>query len=372
MRIRYGKNEKGKIIRLAEIYSLNEHNVSRDKIDWDARKIITRLQSVGYEAYIVGGAVRDLLLDKEPKDFDIATDATPNQIKRVFRNSRIIGRRFRLVHIYFANDKIIEVATFRSVDSGERDAQIFGTVEEDALRRDFSLNALFYDPESEEILDFVGGVKDIRKKVLRSVIPLDFTFIEDPVRMIRAVKYAVGTDSRIPFLLKRKIKKSAPLLHDCSLSRMSEELFKILQSGTAYDCFMKFREFHLFETILPQFSVLIDAKGKSYEDKFFQSMKELDRQIRGGEKRRSHMLYYLLDSYLNETGAYAKGKQTSFKDVIHRAKGSLKPLIAPNSEIDEAVKLILRKRKIWSNQRSSRSKNRRRKGKQKGVIQEGG
>ena len=372
MRIRYGRNEKGKLVRQAEIYSPVEHKISRDAIDRDARKIVSRLQSVGFEAYIVGGAVRDLLLDRKPKDFDIATNATPNQIKRVFRNSRIIGRRFRLVHIYFANDKIIEVATFRAIDSGEREEQIFGTVEEDAMRRDFSLNALFYDPENEEILDFVGGVSDINKKILRSVIPLNLTFHEDPVRMIRAVKYAVGTNSRIPFLLRRRIKKSAPLLHDCSISRISEELFKILQSGTAHDCFKKFREYHLFETILPQFSILIDAKGHRYEDIFFKSMKELDTQVNGGEKRRSHMLYYLLDSYLNETGAFSKGTQTLYKDVIKGAKGALKPLIAPNREIDEAVKHILRKRKIWSNQRSTRSRNRRRKGKLAVSNQEGG
>ncbi|MDC7220389.1 MAG: polynucleotide adenylyltransferase PcnB [Spirochaetales bacterium] len=372
MRIRYGRNDKGKLVRQAEIYSLDEHNISRDRIDRDAKKIISRLHSVGYEAYVVGGAVRDLLLDRKPKDFDIATDATPNQIKRVFRNSRIIGRRFRLVHIYFANDKIIEVATFRAIDSGERDEQIFGSVEEDALRRDFSLNALFYDPENEEILDFVGGVKDIRKRVLRSVIPLDVTFDEDPVRMIRAVKYSVGTESRIPFFLRRAIKKNAPLLHDCSISRMSEELFKILQSGNAEACFRKFRDLKLFQTILPQYSVLIDEKGKSYEDKFFEAMETLDRHVRGGEKRRSRMLVFLLDNYLEETGAFERGKQTSFKEVIKRSKGALKPLIAPNREIDEAVKQILRKRKIWSNQKSSRSRNRRRKGKQATASQEGG
>ncbi|MDC7223054.1 MAG: polynucleotide adenylyltransferase PcnB [Spirochaetales bacterium] len=372
MRVRYGRNEKGKLIRQAEIYSLDEHNISRDRIDRDARKIISRLHSVGYEAYVVGGAVRDLLLDRKPKDFDIATDATPNQIKRVFRNSRIIGRRFRLVHIYFANDKIIEVATFRSIDSGERDEQIFGTVDEDALRRDFSLNALYYDPDNEEILDFVNGVRDIKKKILRSVIPLDKTFQEDPVRMIRAVKYSVGTGSRIPFLLRRKIKKSAPLLHECSISRMSEELFKILQSGTASPCFRRFRELRLFETILPQYSILMDERGAAFEAKFFESMELLDRLVGGGEKRRSRMLVHLLECYLEETGAFDKGRQTSFKEVIKRAKGALKPLIAPNREIDEAVKQILRKRKIWSNQKSSRSRSRRRKGKQTTANQEGG
>jgi len=372
MRVRYGRNDKGKLIRQAEIYSLDEHNISRDRIDRDARKIISRLHSVGYEAYVVGGAVRDLLLDRTPKDFDIATDATPNQIKRVFRNSRIIGRRFRLVHIYFANDKIIEVATFRALDSGERDEQIFGTVEEDALRRDFSLNALFYDPDNEEILDFVGGVKDIRKKVLKSVIPLDQTFEEDPVRMIRAVKYSVGTESRIPFRLRRRIRKSAPLLHQCSVSRMSEELFKILQSGTATSCFSKFRELNLFETVLPQYSVLMDERGQEYENLFFSDMEALDRQVADGEKRRSHMLALLLDSYLNETGAFEKGRQTSFKEVIKRSKGALKPLIAPNREVDEAVKSILRKRKIWNNQKTTKSRNRRRKGKPTIATQVGG
>lgn len=185
MLVRYSTTEKGAHSKRAEIYTAKEHGIRRKDIDPDAIRIAHRLKSAGHSAYIVGGAVRDLLVGRVPKDFDLVTDAHPRKIKRLFRNSRIIGKRFRLVHVFF-REKIIELSTFRSLDhQGENN--VYGTIQEDVLRRDFTLNALYYCPIEEIIIDYIGGVKDIRNRKIRPLIPLKTIFTEDPVRMIRAL-----------------------------------------------------------------------------------------------------------------------------------------------------------------------------------------
>jgi poly(A) polymerase len=175
--------------------------------------------------------VRDLLLGKKPKDFDVASSATPAQIKRVLRNARIIGKRFRLVHAFYA-DKIIEIATFRSCKDGSTGNE-FGTIDDDVRRRDFTLNALFYDPQEQTIIDYVGGVQDIRKKRIRPIIALNLIFVEDPVRMLRAVKFAAACGFSLPYAMKRKIRAQYRLLGDVSPSRRTEELSKIIKSPQA-------------------------------------------------------------------------------------------------------------------------------------------
>lgn len=356
MRIRYAQNARGKLIPQACLYSVDEHGITRDSVDSDTVKIIRRLQNAGYEAYIVGGAVRDLLLGREPKDFDVATDAWPTQVRKLFRNSRVIGNRFRLVHLFFPGGKIIEVATFRAQDTGGEN-NVYGSIEEDVRRRDFTLNGLYYNPEKEEILDYVSGVKDIRKKVLRSILPLKTTFVEDPVRMIRAMKYSSSTGMKIPFLLKRRILKDAPLLAKSSTSRMSEELFKILQSGYASQIIRSFFEYRLLPWFLPEFHNQI-RRDREFRNRFFASLDHLDHLIRSGEeKKKSRMLFYLLDPYLSLKNVFmdTKDKRLLFKEIITCSKNSLKPLIAPNAEIDEAVKLMFRRKKLHlPKKRSSR------------------
>jgi poly(A) polymerase len=231
--IRYATDSRGRPVQKAVIYTKNEHSISLDTIDDDAIYVIRRLRETGFDAYLVGGAVRDLIIGKKPKDFDIVTDATPSRIKKIFRNSRIIGKRFRLVHVIFGQ-KIFEVSTFRSIVDGSV-GNAFGTMDEDVQRRDFSLNALYYDPIREQVIDYVNGVKDIRKGIVRPVIPLDRIFVEDPVRMLRAVKYGATTGCRLPWSLKRKIRKSSNLLSPVSPSRLTEELMKIINSGHSYE-----------------------------------------------------------------------------------------------------------------------------------------
>ena len=182
-------------------------NIPKNALDQDALKVVGRLRRHGHKAYFVGGCVRDLLLGRVPKDYDIGTTARPRQVKQLFRNSRIIGRRFRLVHVVFGR-KIIEVATFRSQDpdkgqeiEGEtasdsdsdlliRTDNVYGTAEDDAFRRDFTVNGLFYEPEADEVIDFVGGLPDLDKRIIRTIGDPDVRMREDPVRMIRAVKFA--------------------------------------------------------------------------------------------------------------------------------------------------------------------------------------
>src|SRR5262245_54995651 len=202
-------------------------------LDPDAVKIVQRLTRFGHAAYLVGGCVRALLLDRQPKDFDIATSATPRQIKRVFRNCRIIGRRFRLAHIYFQSGKIIEVATFRAHDGEEvpeegadlliRDDNQFGTPEQDALRRDFTINALFYDVNAESVLDHVDGLGDLRRRLVRTIGDPHVRFREDPIRILRAIKFAARLDFTIEPATLQALRRHASEIPRAAPPRVLEE-----------------------------------------------------------------------------------------------------------------------------------------------------
>ncbi len=214
--------------------------LDRERIDPDADKVVRKLAESGYQAYLVGGCVRDLLLNRAPKDFDVATNATPHEIRRVFRNSRIIGRRFRLVHVVFG-DNIIETATFRANPrKSDKDSEllirrdnVFGTVIEDAHRRDFTMNGLFYDVQKQQVIDHVGGIQDVKDRVVRTIGDPDIRFQEDPVRILRAIKFAARLDFQVEeqtwkacISHRLEILKSSP-------ARVQEELFRMLRSGAS-------------------------------------------------------------------------------------------------------------------------------------------
>jgi poly(A) polymerase len=344
MRTRYFRDDKGNPTIRATVYEKADHNVRRSAIDSDARKICTRLSEQGHEAYIVGGAVRDLLLGRIPKDFDIATDASPSRVKKLFRNSRIIGKRFRLVHVYFRDGKIHEVATFRAPESGDRN-HVFGTLNEDVMRRDFSLNALYYDPEEETVIDFVDGVKDIRKKVVKSVLPLSSSFQEDPVRMLRAVKYAAITGMKIHPPVGRRIKKEAHLLAGASVSRMSEELYKILSSRNSEIIMRLMDRYKLLEPMLPNFAAAFQV-GEALKEAFFLSLAKIDQTLLTEEIGRGVMIRHMTEDILNAAGAFERqGRQPPlFTDVVRMLKDLLKPLVQPNRNVEEAVRLMFRER----------------------------
>ncbi|MEZ5316411.1 MAG: polynucleotide adenylyltransferase PcnB [Vicinamibacterales bacterium] len=271
-----------------------EHSISRKNIDPDALKVLYRLRDNHFTAYLVGGGVRDLLLGRQPKDFDIGTDAHPYQIKKLFRNCWIIGRRFRLAHVKFGQ-KTIEVATFRknvpdtpsdppveettvvaSVPEAPESASAspihrdntFGTPEEDAFRRDFTVNGLFYDISTFSVIDYVGGLKDLEDRMLRSIGDPKVRFVEDPVRMTRAAVFAARLDFRMDDEVRAAIAQHRKLITLASPARLLEEYFKILRSGYAEASFRALLETRLLELVTPEL--------KSPSEEFWESLARLD------------------------------------------------------------------------------------------------
>ncbi len=238
-----------------------QHKISRKSISEAALKVLYRLDKSGHRACLVGGGVRDLLLDRQPKDFDVATDATPEQIRGLFRNSRIIGRRFRLVHIRFGRE-IIEVATFRghSEDSPRSELNTegrivrdntFGEIEEDAIRRDFTANALYYDINDFSILDYANGLADIESRTLRMIGDATTRYQEDPVRMLRAVRFAAKLDFEIEENAASAIYNCAELLAGIPAARLFDETVKLFHSGNASRVFELLRHYGLLQFLVP-------------------------------------------------------------------------------------------------------------------------
>ncbi|MCU7937963.1 MAG: polynucleotide adenylyltransferase PcnB [gamma proteobacterium symbiont of Bathyaustriella thionipta] len=245
------------------IVSRQEHLVSRDAISDNALKVLYRLKDAGYQAYLVGGGVRDLLLGEKPKDFDVATDAHPDEVKGLFRNCRLIGRRFRLAHILYGRD-VIEVATFRGPHEGESTTRadqnkegritrdnVFGSLEEDALRRDFSINALYYNIRDDSIVDFTGGMDDLQHKMIRMIGDTQTRYREDPVRMLRAVRFAAKLNFQMEHQTNNLIFELGDLLEDIPVARLFDETLKMFQGGYGLRCFQLLREYRLFELLFP-------------------------------------------------------------------------------------------------------------------------
>ena len=345
MLYRYGTDGKGKLVKKAVVYTQTEHLISNINIDPDALQIINRLRDAGFTAYIVGGAVRDLIVGNKPKDFDIVTDATPSKIKKIFRNSRIIGRRFRLVHVVFGK-KIFEVSTFRSNAEGSV-GNDFGTIEEDVLRRDFTLNALYYDPLQEQVIDYVGGMKDIKKHVLKPVIDLDRIFVEDPVRMLRAIKYSATTHAKMSRSLRHKIISSASLLSQISPSRLTEELLKIINNTYAYEIISEALETDLFMYLQPSATGLI-YENKKYEKDYMQSIKELsllnktNPEVRLGKK-----MIFLIRDFVYQLTDWEKEieAKTPFSELYGKTWAECRNFVLPMNpvrrELEFAVKQTL-------------------------------
>ncbi|MED6336072.1 MAG: polynucleotide adenylyltransferase PcnB [Planctomycetota bacterium] len=264
----------------------------------NAQRVISRLARNGHEAYLVGGCVRDLLVGRPPKDFDVATSATPRQIRRLFpRNSHIIGRRFRLVHVRYGQDSIIETATFRSEpqtrDTSDEDLlivedNVFGTAAEDARRRDFTVNGLFLDPEAERIIDYVGGLTDLDARILRTIGPPRVRMQEDPVRILRAIKFATRLDFRIEDATWDAMCETAPDLARSAPPRVLEEILRLLRSGTALGAFRKLRRCGALQPILPDLDAFLgplesasDAEHERADD-FGRLLEALDNDVHAG------------------------------------------------------------------------------------------
>lgn len=270
------------------VYKRPEHCISRKNIDPDALKVLYRLSQLGYTAYLVGGGVRDLLMGRKPKDFDVGTSAKPNEVKRAFRNCFLVGRRFRLAHVRFG-EKVIETATFRRnsqtvgeiiehAAEGPMEDNTFGTPQTDAFRRDFTINGLFYNIKDFSVIDWVGGMKDLEKKVIRAIGDPEIRFQEDPVRMMRAVKFS----SRLDFTIEKKTAAAMKKFHHCiltaSVPRVCEEVFRLFPYGRSEAAFKQMYETGLLGDLIPELGKFIEKDGgkKSLTFKYLRGLDEYE------------------------------------------------------------------------------------------------
>jgi poly(A) polymerase len=279
--------------RTPRVLPRSEHSVSRKQISPEALKVLYRLHGAGHRAYLVGGSVRDLMLGRSPKDYDVATDARPAEIRRIFRNSRIIGRRFRLVHVLF-RDQVIEVSTFRrepdAEERGEAAEELlitsdnsFGTPEQDAFRRDFTINALFYDISDFSILDYVGGIDDLERRTIRTIGDPAVRFREDPVRMMRACELA----GRLGFVLdpatQEAMRDAAAEIDKASPARVTEEIVELLRCGRSGPAFQWMLELGVVDRLLPELRAMVAVGERGLGD-FGQILPVLDRKVASGRE----------------------------------------------------------------------------------------
>lgn len=263
-----------------------------DSIDEDAAKVVRRLERAGYQAYLVGGCVRDLLLSGRPKDFDVATNARPDDVRALFRNCRIIGRRFRLAHVLFGQGKVVEVATFRRnpTDSDVEDEDdllirsdnVFGEAHEDALRRDFTINALFYDLDRKQVLDWCGGMPDVLARNIRTIGDPTVRFREDPVRILRAIKFAARLDLGIdPDVYDAMVAQRAELAR-AARPRIFEEILRLMRAGASHRSMWLLWEIGAMAILLPELSAFLDDEEATDggSARFFRKMSLLDEKTK--------------------------------------------------------------------------------------------
>ena len=289
----------GSIENISEptVIDRSQHPISRANISPNALKVLYRLKDAGYQGHLVGGGVRDLLLGREPKDFDVGTDAHPDDVRKLFRNCRLIGRRFRLAHVMFGRE-IIEVATFRALqevdaDNGERHIDdegrivrdnVYGTIGEDAYRRDFTVNALYYNIKDFSVIDYVGGMEDLKAGLLRLIGDPEERYREDPVRMLRAVRFATKLGFRIHPDSERPIMELAPLLGDIPPARLFDEMLKLFMGGCALGTFEALRHYNLFGQLFP-----LTEQSLTHEEQHFpltlinRGMENTDARIQQGK-----------------------------------------------------------------------------------------
>lgn len=272
----------------------NSHSLSPQKISSGAIKIVEKLQINGYESYLVGGCVRDLLMNIKPKDFDVATNATPEQVKELFNRSRIIGRRFQIVHVR-AGSEIIEVTTFRAQHTDKKNGpnksqrsakgmllrdNIFGSVEEDAIRRDFTMNALYYCPKKNSISDYADGLVDIKDRIIRIIGEPSQRYREDPVRILRAIRFSAKLGFSIETSSSIAINKSRLLLADISPARLFDEVLKLFMNGYALKTFNALREYGIFEILFPATEKALINDSTYYLQFIEQALINTDKRIR--------------------------------------------------------------------------------------------
>ena len=288
-----------------EILNRNQHNISRKDISSNALKVLYRLSAENYEAYLVGGCVRDLLLGQKPKDFDIVTDATPEEIKKIFSNCRLIGKRFRLAHILFGRE-IIEVATFRGHHSGNsikniskksekgmliRD-NIFGDINEDSERRDFTINSLYYDIKTFSIRSSEHGLSDLKNRVIKLIGDPYTRYKEDPVRMLRAIRFSVKLNMSVSNETASPIKELVTLLNEIPGARLFDECNKLFHNGNGYKTYLSLREYNIFQQLFPHINNFLTEDHSSLTEKMIElSLISTDQRIKNQKRINPAFLY---------------------------------------------------------------------------------
>lgn len=362
-----------------------QHCISRSLLSPNGVKVLYKLKEHGFTAYLVGGGVRDLILGREPKDFDVVTDATPSQLKRLFRNCRLIGRRFRLAHLHF-HEEIIEVATFRSgadatpepeptptpPPAPEPEAEVpegrerrrhhhgppllktedgmvlrdnvFGTPEEDALRRDFTVNALFYSIEDFSIIDYVNGMEDLKAGVIRTIGDPLVRFTEDPVRMIRAVRFAAMLGFNIEEVTLAALKELSPSIAKASPPRLYEEVLKLLLLGAGERTYQMLRQTGLFEPLFPAFDAWLTRESEGFPHaRVGRGLDWVDERIGRAEPVSAPLLVALMfGEYLEEKGERFRDEGLSPQQAVDAAVTEFAGELAPTVLIPNRVLLAVR------------------------------
>ncbi|WP_457913974.1 polynucleotide adenylyltransferase PcnB [Candidatus Gillettellia adelgis] len=353
-----------------------QHTISRKDISENALKVLYRLNKSGYESYLVGGSVRDLLLGKKPKDFDITTNATPEQVRKLFRNCRLVGRRFRLAHVMFSQE-IIEVATFRGhheklADSNQNASKktqngillrdnIFGSIEEDAQRRDFTINSLYYGVRDLKLRDYVDGLRDLQQGVIRLIGDPETRYREDPVRMLRAIRFSAKLGMTISDTTARPIPCLASLLHDIPPARLFEESLKLLLAGYGHLTYLKLCKYQLFKPLFPLISrYFIPNYSTLMERTLVQALKNIDHLFQNGMRVNSAFLFaaMLWHPLLEHTNKLSKINHLGYYDAFALAINNVLDEQCRSLAIPKRITTLMRE--IWQLQlRLTRRQGRR-------------
>ncbi|WP_417903565.1 polynucleotide adenylyltransferase PcnB [Candidatus Arsenophonus lipoptenae] len=313
----------------------NKHPISRKNISDNALKVLYRLNNFGYEAYLVGGSVRDLLLGKKPRDFDVSTNATPEQIRKLFYNCYLVGRRFRLAHIIF-DYEIIEVSTFRSSHKKTKNNNIinqtkngvfltnniFGNIEDDVIQRDFTINSLYYKINDHSIHDYVGGLKDLKHGMIRLIGDPDIRYREDPVRILRAIRFACTLNMKMDDKTSKVIPKLAFLLRSISSARLFEEFIKLLYTGKLYKIYQELKRYNIFQLLFPLLEKHFTNNGDSPMELLIkQLLKSIDHRIKNNKHVNPAFLFATILWYpmLNYTDNLLQKGTFSYYGAFHIA-----------------------------------------------------
>ena len=342
-------------------YSVKSLGLKQSLISRHAMKVLTGLKQKGYDSYLVGGCVRDLLLGLEPKDFDVSTNASPEQVRRVFRNARVIGRRFKIVHVRFGRE-VIEVATYRGAPASSHQDEsthrvgeegrlladnIYGTRDEDAIRRDLSVNALYYDPGSDEVLDYHDGLADIKQGLLRIIGDPSERYREDPVRMLRVVRFASKLGFEIDPSASQALDQHVDLLTNIPPARLFDEVLKLFHSGSAVTTFEKLRQHGLFEYLFPATDQLLNSEEEGYPRTFLPlALNNTDKRIQQGKPVIPAFLYsVLLWEPFRQYKMAAMEQGISEYDSIHQAADEA--IVEQLSTVAIPRRFTAQMREIW-------------------------